>query len=219
MKLLVIDDHTLFRSGLVSLLGRYRIDVVAAGSGREGIQILQKAGFDIILLDLRMPEMNGLEVLQWIRKKHIETPVIMLTTSSDEVDLVESLRLGAQGYLLKDMDPDDLVMALRDVMSGETIVAPDLTKVLASAVQKGVSATPGASSHSVRSVLTAREQEVLRDITKGWSNKVIARNLGITDGTVKLHVKSILRKLKVHSRVQAAVIAVEERLDETGFES
>ncbi len=219
MKLLIIDDHTLFRSGLTSLLERYRIKVVAAGSGLEGIRVLQKAGFDTILLDLRMPEMSGLEVLQWIRKNHIGTPVIMLTTSSDEADLVESLRLGAQGYLLKDMDPDDLVMALRDVMSGETIVAPDLTKVLASAVQKGVSASPSVASHSVRSVLTAREQEVLCDITKGWSNKVIARNLGITDGTVKLHVKSILRKLKVHSRVQAAVIAVEEKLDETGVEN
>jgi two-component system nitrate/nitrite response regulator NarL len=135
----------------------------------------------------------------------------MLTTSADERDLIESLRLGAQGYLLKDMDPDDLVNALDDVVSGETIVAPDLTKVLAKVFQKG---GPESSkvTHSLHNILTTRELEVLRHITKGQSNKVIARNLGITDGTVKLHVKSILRKLDVHSRVEAAVMAVEEGL-------
>lgn len=212
MKVLIIDDHTLFRSGLQSLLERRKIEVRAAGKGEEGILSLKRDIFDIILLDLRMPKMNGLEVLSWIRQSDIKTPVIMLTTSSDEKDLVESLRLGAKGYLLKDMDPDDLVKALKNVINGETIVAPDLTKVLAGVVQKGISMVNISASRSVTDVLTSRELDVLRDITKGWSNKVIAKDLGITDGTVKLHVKSILRKLNVHSRVEAAVMAVEEGL-------
>ncbi len=212
MKLLVIDDHTLFRAGLSSLLERRRIDVVEAGDGESGMKLLADQEFQIILLDLRMPDMSGLEVLQWIRRARIQTPVVMLSTSSEEKDLVESLQLGAQGYLLKDMDPDDLVKSLKNVLAGETVVAPDLTGVLASAVQKKATTDPYTSPRSVRDVLTAREMDVLRDITKGWSNKIIARDLGITDGTVKLHVKSILRKLNVHSRVEAAVIAVEEGL-------
>ena len=212
MKLLVIDDHTLFRAGLKSLLERRKIDVVEARDGETGMELLAGEEFEIILLDLRMPDMSGLEVLQWLRQARIKTPVVMLSTSSEEKDLVESLRLGAQGYLLKDMDPDDLVKSLKNVLAGETVVAPDLTGVLASAVQRKVTADPSSAFRSVRDVLTAREMDVLRDITKGWSNKIIARDLGITDGTVKLHVKSILRKLNVHSRVEAAVIAVEEGL-------
>ena len=212
MKLLVIDDHTLFRAGLKSLLERRKIDVVEARDGETGMELLASEEFEIILLDLRMPDMSGLGVLRWLRQARIKTPVVMLSTSSEEKDLVESLRLGAQGYLLKDMDPDDLVKSLKNVLAGETVVAPDLTGVLASAVQKKVTAGPSSALRSVCDVLTARELDVLRDITKGWSNKIIARDLGITDGTVKLHVKSILRKLNVHSRVEAAVIAVEEEL-------
>jgi two-component system nitrate/nitrite response regulator NarL len=211
MKLLIIDDHTLFRSGLMTLLEHRNIEVKAVGSGSEGLRVLENSDLDIVLLDLRMPDMSGLEVLQWIRQKKYEVPVVMLTTSADERDLIESLRLGAQGYLLKDMDPDDLVNALDDVVSGETIVAPDLTKVLAKVFQKG-GPENSKVTHSLHNILTTRELEVLRHITKGQSNKVIARNLGITDGTVKLHVKSILRKLDVHSRVEAAVMAVEEGL-------
>ncbi len=212
MKLLVIDDHMLFRAGLKSLLERRKIDVFEAGDGGTGIELLAREEFEIILLDLRMPDMSGLEVLHWLRQARIKTPVVMLSTSSEEKDLIESLRLGAQGYLLKDMDPDDLVKSLRNVLDGETVVAPDLTGVLASAVQKEVTTSNSPTFQSVRDVLTSREMDVLKDITKGWSNKIIARDLGITDGTVKLHVKSILRKLNVHSRVEAAVIAVEEGL-------
>ena len=212
MKLLVIDDHTLFRAGLKSLLERRKIKVVEAPDGKSGIELLSREEFEIILLDLRMPDMDGLEVLQWLRQARIETPVVMLSTFSEEQELVASLRLGVQGYLLKDMDPDDLVKSLRNVLNGETVIAPDLAAVLAGAVQKKSTTDPASARRSALDVLTARELEVLRDITKGWSNKVIARDLGITDGTVKLHVKSILRKLNIRSRVEAAVIAVEEGL-------
>jgi two-component system nitrate/nitrite response regulator NarL len=210
LNVLLIDDHTLFREGLESLLSRRDINILAAaGSGQEGLRLAAELCPDVILLDMRMPEMDGMEVLRHLRKNGFRNPVAMLTTSSDERDLVESLRSGAQGYLLKDMEPDQLVVALRDIVAGKTVVAPDLAPVLARVVQ-GESIAPDEESPFAK--LTPRENEILALLAEGQSNKVIARNLGISDGTVKLHVKSILRKLGVHSRVEAAVIAVEQGL-------
>ena len=208
LNILLVDDHTLFREGLEGLLSRRNINILAAvGSGQEGLRLAAELKPDVVLLDMRMPEMDGIDVLRQLRKDGFKNPVAMLTTSSDERDLVESLRSGAQGYLLKDMEPDQLVVALRDIMAGKTVVAPDLSHVLARVVQ-GDSINP--SQESPFAKLTPREVEILALLAEGQSNKVIARNLGISDGTVKLHVKSILRKLGVHSRVEAAVIAVEQ---------
>jgi two-component system, NarL family, nitrate/nitrite response regulator NarL len=210
LNIILIDDHTLFREGLVGLLSRRHINVLAAvGTGHEGLRLATELNPDVILLDMRMPEMDGMDVLRQLRQRGFTNPVAMLTTSSDERDLVESLRSGAQGYLLKDMEPDQLVVALRDIVAGKTVVAPDLAPVLARVVQ-GESITPVQGSPFAK--LTPRENEILVLLAEGQSNKVIARNLGISDGTVKLHVKSILRKLGVHSRVEAAVIAVEHGL-------
>jgi two-component system nitrate/nitrite response regulator NarL len=208
LNILLVDDHTLFREGLEGLLSRRNINILAAvGSGQEGLRLAAELKPDVVLLDMRMPEMDGMEVLRKLRKSGFTNPVAMLTTSSDERDLVESLRSGAQGYLLKDMEPDQLVLALRDIVAGKTVVAPDLAPVLARVVQ-GDSIEPVKESPFAK--LTPRENEILSLLAEGQSNKVIARNLGISDGTVKLHVKSILRKLGVHSRVEAAVIAVEQ---------
>jgi two-component system nitrate/nitrite response regulator NarL len=181
------------------------------GDGDEGLRLSEELELDIILLDLRMPKMGGIEVLKRLRERNVTTPVVMLTTSSDERDLIESLRCGAQGYLLKEMEPDDLVVALRDVVAGKSVVAPGLTEVLAKVVRQGDTASM-AETASPFDDLTPREREILCHLSEGQSNKVIARNLGISDGTVKLHVKSILRKLDVHSRVEAAVMAVEQGL-------
>jgi two-component system nitrate/nitrite response regulator NarL len=156
-----------------------------------------------------MPDVDGLTVLQVLREQGVRTPVVMLTTSRDERDLVESLRRGAQGYLLKDMEPDELVSALDSVLAGKTVVAPDMAGLLARMVQGESHPAGGLSPFSL---LTRREREILCHLAEGQSNKVIARKLGISDGTVKLHVKSVLRKLDVHSRVEAAVIAVEQGL-------
>jgi two-component system nitrate/nitrite response regulator NarL len=142
-------------------------------------------------------------------------PIVILTTSSDESDLVESLRNGASGYLLKDMEPDALVQSLREVQAGKTVVAPELAGSLARVVQGAESETVINPEHDPFSELTPRETEILTFLANGQSNKSIARDLGISDGTVKLHVKSILRKLGVHSRVEAAVIAVEQGLRES----
>jgi two-component system nitrate/nitrite response regulator NarL len=210
MRVLLIDDHTLFRSGLQELLRRQGIEVAAAvGTGAEGCRLAAELGPDVILLDMRMPEMDGLHVLRHLREADLAMPVVMLTTSSEERDLVECLRHGAQGYLLKDMEPEQLVSALGDVIAGKTVVAPDMAGVLAKVVQGDVPAEQGRSPFSI---LTRREREILCHLAAGRSNKAIARELDISDGTVKLHVKSILRKLEVHSRVEAAVIAVERGL-------
>ena len=207
---MVVDDHTLFRSGLSELLERRGIEVCAAvGDGEEGCRLAAELEPDVILLDLRMPELDGLSVLERIAALELRSAVVMLTTSSDERDLVTSLRSGARGYLLKDMEPDRLVDALVAVVGGETVVAPEMTSVLAKVV-KGDALESGRPNRF--SSLTPREFEILRHLAEGQSNKEIARDLGITDGTVKLHVRSILRKLEVRSRVEAAVIAVEERI-------
>jgi len=207
-RILLIDDHTLFRAGLSDLLTRRKIEVVASvGEGTEGIQIADKEELDIVLLDMRMPEMDGISVLKKLKEAHPDLPVAMLTTSSDESDLVGALRNGAQGYLLKDMDPDDLVVALREIIGGKTVVAPDLATVLANAVQ--AENQPKVEKEDPFAILTPREFEILTLLAEGQSNKVIARNLGISDGTVKLHVKAILRKLNISSRITAAVMAVE----------
>ncbi len=210
MKVQLIDDHTLFRLGLKNLLEHSGIDVIAAAStGQEGLDTVNDVKPDVILLDMRMPDMDGLEVLKKLRDAGVTVPISMLTTSTEEYDLTESLRNGAQGYLLKDMDPEDLVAALHNIVAGETVVAPQLAGTLARALQ-GKSVLP--EKKTPLSALTPREREIIEHLAFGQSNKVIARELGITDGTVKLHVKAILRKLEVRSRVEAAVIAVEQGL-------
>ncbi len=209
LRVLLIDDHTLFRVGLEGLLESRGIEIVASvDNGQDSLQLVEELHPDVILLDMRMPGIDGLGVLTMLRQSHENLPIVMLTTSTEESDLIESLRAGAQGYLLKDMEPDALVIALRDIVAGKTVVAPDLAPVLARAVQ-GKSEEPKPEKESPFHELTPRETEILSLLAEGQSNKTIARNLGISDGTVKLHVKAILRKLDVHSRVEAAVMAVE----------
>ena len=207
LRTLLIDDHMLFREGLTSLLQRRNIEVLAAvGDGYEGIKIAQELKPDIILLDKRMPILDGISVLKHLRKLELDIPIVMLTTSSNEEDLLGALKAGARGYLLKDMEPDALVTALREIQFGKTVVAPHLTSVLVRFVRGDMtdSKTSGPFSE-----LTPRESEILELMAAGQGNKVIARNLGISDGTVKLHVKAVLRKLDVHSRVEAAVMYIE----------
>lgn len=213
MRVIIIDDHALFRVGLQGLLQQRGIEVVAAvADGHEGLQLAEQLQPNIILLDLRMPDIGGLQVLQLAKQLGIRIPIVMLTTSNEEQDLVDSLRNGAQGYLLKDMEPDELVSALRDIEKGKNVIAQGLTDVLARVVQGEPAIENKTRIEKPFSELTPRELEILCLLADGQSNKIIARNLGISDGTVKLHVKAILRKLNVHSRVEAAVIAVEQGL-------
>ncbi|MBT4837307.1 MAG: response regulator [Methylococcales bacterium] len=206
MEVLLIDDHALFRLGVQELLERRGIQVTVTGNSLEEIAITESKIFDVILLDLRMPENDGLSLLKIFRQKNIKSPVTILTTSRQDDDIVNALKNGAQGYLLKDMEPDDLINALEKIVRGETVVAQELTSILAKAVQ---GETQGEKPKQF-SLLTPRELEITCLLASGQSNKVIAKGLGISDGTVKLHVKAILRKLDVNSRVEAAVLAVRQ---------
>lgn len=213
MRVLLIDDHALVRKGLEALLQSRNIEVAASvGSGQEGVEEATRQEPDVILLDINMPGMNGLETLKALRENRIAAPVLMLTMSREEADLRAALQNGAQGYLLKDMEPDELVPALEAVASGDNVVAKEMVGSLTRIVQSNSGDTPETEEASPFSGLTPRELEILGHIAEGQSNKAIARDLDISDGTVKLHVKAILRKLGMHSRVEAAVKAVEHGL-------
>ena len=214
LRVTIVDDHTLFREGLQSLLERHGLEVAdSAGDGPAGVAAVARERPDVVLLDLRLPGMSGLEALRRLRATKNCPPVVMLTTSDHERDLLEALRAGAAGYLLKDMEPDALVAALRSIVDGETMVAPALAPALARAVQGRAAPSPeGLGQAGPFEALTPREREVLGLLAEGRSNRGIAEGLGISEGTVKAHVKAILRKLGAESRVAAAVLAVERGL-------
>lgn len=211
LSVVIVDDHALFRNGLRQLLESREIDVVGmTGNPMEAVDLVTQCTPDIVLLDIRMPKMGGLEVLEELRNTLPEQCVVILTTSVEEPDLLKALKLGATGYLLKDLELDALVNLLRQAKDGETVVAPDLTGFLARAVVTKDNKPKQRSAYN----LTPREMEILRHIAMGKSNKDIAASLGIVDGTVKLHVRAVLKKLKVQTRVQAAVLAVSEQICE-----
>jgi two-component system nitrate/nitrite response regulator NarL len=215
MRALLIDDHALVRKGLEELLTSRGVDVVASvGSGAEGVLRALALAPDVILVDVKMPGLSGIDTVGELRARGVQAPVLMLTMSREDTDLRGALRAGAQGYLLKDMDPEELVPALEATVRGDHVVAKEMVGSLARLVQGDNSQAAPArpASAGMLAELTPRELEILRHVAEGQSNKIIARALSITDGTVKLHVKSILRKLGVHSRVEAAVIAVEHGL-------
>lgn len=205
MNIYIIDDHALFRNGLISLLESRKISAQAATSPEQGIEEIPDLLIDIILLDLRMPSMSGIEVLKALKAQGEQTPIVMLTTSTEEYDLRNCLKHGAQGYLLKDMNPDELVDALNEAVKGSIVVAQDMTHVLAKVLHNELT-----DNKATFDSLTAREKEVACQVASGHSNKVIARELGISDGTVKLHVKSILKKLSLNSRVEVAVMVTKK---------
>lgn len=213
MRVLLIDDHALVRMGIAALLRSRGVDVISAGSGEEGLRLALESPPDIVLLDLKMPGLNGIDTMAALRARGVGTPVLILTMSSDDADLSAALRGGAQGYLLKDMEPEELMPALEAACKGENVVSKQLLGTLTRIVRGDAGATAGGPrSPAPFAELTARELEILEHVAMGSSNKVIANSLDISDGTVKLHVKAILRKLVVHSRVEAAVMAVEHGL-------
>jgi len=214
MRVLLIDDHALVRRGIEELLQSRGVQVVASvSSGEEGVRRARELAADIILLDVKMPGMSGIETLKKLRASGVTTPVVMLTMSREDADLSAALRGGAQGYLLKDIEPEELMPALEAALRGDHVVAREMVGTLARLVRSDA----GMERETRRPAapfaeLTPRELEILEHIAGGFSNKMIANALGITDGTVKLHVKGILRKLGMRSRVEAAVAAVEHGL-------
>lgn len=206
--LIAIDDHPLFRKGLADLVAMEpQLEMIGeAASGEEGIDLAGEVSPDLILLDLNMKGMDGIETLKRIKKRGTDARVIMLTVSDNEDDVVAALRAGADGYLLKDMEPEDTLDYLRQGVGGKLVISERLTELLAHALR-----TEGNHpSDAEQAGLTEREYEILKLIAKGLSNKMIARTLDITEGTVKVHVKHLLKKLNLRSRVEAAVWAVNE---------
>jgi two-component system, NarL family, nitrate/nitrite response regulator NarL len=210
IRVLVVDDHTLFRRGLIALLaGHPQLEVVAeAGDANEAHQRAAAAQPDVILLDNHMPGVRGVDALAGIRAAAPAARVLMLTVSEDERDLAAALRGGARGYLLKTMDSEMLAATIVRTMAGESVVSPEMTSKLVSAFQAGqggaAAPAPAVDSDPIHS-LSPREREILGLIARGASNKEVARDLGIAETTVKIHVQHILRKLNLGSRVQAAV--------------
>ena len=209
-RVVLVDDHALCRNGLGDLLRqRGGMEVVAALSDQTLIAgVLREHKPDLLVLDLRMPEGDGLNLLRRLRAEGIDTPTLILTMSDSEADLSAALRAGVRGYLLKDMEPEDVVNAIARAAAGELTVAPAMTTKLAQLLQSG---PPGADRGGLLASLTERERQILEHLALGESNKTIARALGISHDTVKLHVRHILTKLNLSSRVEAAVLAVEAR--------
>jgi two-component system nitrate/nitrite response regulator NarL len=205
IRIVVIDDHTLFRRGLIALLAREPGFAVVgeAADGFEGIRTVAAQKPDVVLLDLNMPGISGIEALRVIQKEAPRTHVVMLTVSEDAEDLLTALRSGAQGYLLKNIDSEFLVASIRRAAEGESVISPEMTGKLVREVRTGGGAVP--PDHA----LSPREREILQHLAKGSSNKEIARALDVAESTVKIHVQHILRKLNLTSRVQAAVWAIE----------
>lgn len=209
-RIVLVDDHALCRSGLTDLLThRGGMEVLAALSDPDKvIAALRQHQPDLVVLDLRMPASDGLTLLRRIRAEGIETPALILTMSDSETDLSAALRAGVRGYLLKDMEPEDVVAAIGNAARGELTVAPAMTLKLAQLLQSG---SKGGDRRGLLASLTERERQILEHLARGESNKTIARALDISHDTVKLHVRHILAKLNLSSRVEAAVFAVEAR--------
>lgn len=209
-RILLVDDHPMMRRGLRDLLElEPDLEPVGdAGSGPDALRLAEELNPDLILLDLNMPGMDGLETLKRLRDAGEDARIVMFTVSDDQSHVLEALRNGADGYLLKDMDAEQLVAQIRLAALGKLALSPELTMVLAQAIRE----RPKTSTQVQASSLTKREKDVLRWIAKGQSNKMIARKLDITEGTVKVHVKRLLNKLGMRSRTEAAVWVVENQL-------
>ena len=217
IRVLLVDDHSLFRSGIRSLLQRYPEFLVVgeAADGVEGIKRAQQLKPDVVLLDLNMPGISGVETLQLMQQDCPDTAIIMLTVSEESSDLALAMRSGARGYLIKNIETDYLLRALRRAAAGETVVAEALTGKLVAELQGGRQAAPPPSDIDK---LTPREKDILDCLARGESNKLIARKLELAESTVKIHVQNVLKKLKLSSRVQAAVYAVEQRMTSAAAE-
>jgi two-component system nitrate/nitrite response regulator NarL len=206
--LLIVDDHPLFRKGVIQLIQaapEFRF-VGEAASGGEGIELARRLQPDMILLDLNMKDMNGVEVLKAIKDEGLDARVIMLTVSDQAEDLMAALQAGADGYLLKDMEPEDLMQQLAEAARGKITISERLTQLLVASLRD-----KGRPTSIAEAGLTEQESRILDLLVDGKSNKLIARDLGIAEGTVKVHVKHLLKKLNLRSRVEAAVWADRSR--------
>ncbi|EOX2806257.1 two-component system response regulator NarL [Proteus mirabilis] len=208
--ILLIDDHPMLRNGVKQLLSLdTTLTVVGeAGDGIQGVKLAEELDPDLILLDLNMPGMNGFETLDQLRLRSLSGRIVVFSVQNYSDDLITALKRGADGYLLKDMEPEELLAALKQAAAGKMVVSPTLTPILAQSLRED-------RSESERDIdqLTPRERDILKLIAQGLSNKMIARKLDITESTVKVHVKHLLKKMKLKSRVEVAVWVHQQRVD------
>lgn len=204
--LLIVDDHPLMRKGLRQLIDMDEgLECIGeAASGDDAVRLAVANEPDVILLDLNMPGMSGIDTLKALRTAEIFSRVIVFTVSDNQDDVITALKAGADGYLLKDTDPDEVMTAIHNVVDGQLTISEKLSQVLASAISKRRESGPNVDT------LTDREKQILKAIAAGYSNKIIGRKLDIAEGTVKVHVKKVLKKLGFRSRVEAAIWAVEQ---------
>jgi two-component system nitrate/nitrite response regulator NarL len=209
LKIVLVDDQSLCRSGLSELLANcYGFAVLGTTGSVEGLRELLRLQPDLLIMDLRMKPLDGLAMLEHIRKEGCSTPAVVLTMSDSEVDLANAIRAGVRGYLLKDMAPEDVVDAIRRVAAGELVVAPTMTIKMIEMLRGD---QPGEEPKNSLKLLTEREREILQLLSRGESNKAIAQTLSISYDTVKQHVRHILTKLNLSSRVKAAVLFTEQQ--------
>jgi DNA-binding NarL/FixJ family response regulator len=213
IRVLVVDDHALFRRGLEMVLGQENdIEVVGeAGDGTEAVELASSLLPDIVLMDVRMPRRSGIEACTAIKDVVPSAKIVMLTISDDEADLYDAIKAGASGYLLKEISIDEVAAAIRSVAGGQSLISPSMASKLltefATMIKKGDERQQVPAPR-----LTDRELEVLKLVAKGLNNRDIAKELFISENTVKNHIRNILEKLQLHSRMEAVVYAVREKL-------
>lgn len=209
---IIIDDHPLFRKGVSQLLAlNDELHLIGeASSGEEGLELARALEPDLILLDLNMKGMNGIETLRALRDADLAARILILTVSDAADDLVAAIRAGADGYLLKDMEPEELLERIVEAQRGRIVISESLNGLLARSLRDEAQATERSFAP-----LTDREKDILGCLANGLSNKLIARDLNIAEGTVKVHIKNLLKKLKFRSRLEAAVWAIEQQNQRT----
>ena len=218
-RLMVVDDHPLFRRGLVSLLSydeRFHV-ACEAGDVNEALQLAKSTPVALILLDNHLPGVRGVDAIASFKEIDPEVKVVMLTVSEDEDDLAKALKSGADGYLLKTADAEQLADTLWRVMAGESVISPQMmSKLVASMRHPNVPVSDPGGPANLADRLSPREREIVQLIAKGLSNKLIARELDIAETTVKIHVQHVFRKLELSSRLQVALFAASAGLQPTG---
>jgi two-component system NarL family response regulator len=218
IRVLIADDHALFRRGLEMVLqGEAGLELVGqASDGQEAVQLAGEVVPDVVMMDIRMPKITGIEAARQMKEVAPSAKIVMLTISDEEEDLFEAIRAGASGYLLKDIPLDELADSVRAVYGGQSLINPSMAGKLltefATLARRDAEEEP--AKHAPAPKLTEREMEVLRLVARGMNNRDIAKELFISENTVKNHVRNILEKLQIHSRMEAVMIAVREKLIE-----